>query len=282
MTTIQNRYEIVLLADIVDGNPNGDPDGANAPRTDPETNHGLITDVCTKRKIRNYIAAARQAEDGYGIYVSEGAVLDRFHAAAIERAKASAGEKQEDLARKLMCEQFYDLRTFGAVMAGDHNLGRLTGPVQVQFGRTIDPIYVQEHAITRMAASKEKDAAKGQTIGRKSTIPYGLYRINMFVSPLKAMGEKGTGFSTADLETLFEALQGMYDVDRSSGRTSMSVRKLVAFRHDNILGRAPANLLLDRVAARKVTETPRAFSDYEVTLDEADLPTGVTVQKIVW
>lgn len=280
---IENRIELALLADITDGNPNGDPDMDNMPRTDPETGHGLITDVCTKRKVRNWVQAAKAGKPGMGIYVTEGAVLDRFHKEAVDKAKAAGGEGSDiDRARRLMTDAFYDIRAFGAVLVGEHTLGRVTGPVQMAFGRSFDPVCIQQHPITRMAVNKEADAKKEQAFGRRHTVPYGLYRINLFVSPTRAQGPRGTGFTCDDLDVLIEALINMYDLDRASGRASMNIRALVAFEHDSALGCAPAHKLLERLSAHRLAETPRSFSDYDVRLDEADLPSGVTVKKLFW
>jgi CRISPR-associated protein Csd2 len=282
-TPINNRYEISLLVECIDGNPNGDPDMGNQPRYDGESGQGIITDVCIKRKLRNAVAVIKAEDDGFANYITEGAVLDRFNASAIERAKAAVGDKGfEEQARRLMCEQFFDIRAFGGVLVGDHIIGRVTGPVQVQFGRSIDRIAIQEHAITRMAATKESDAAKGQTMGRKYTIPYGLYRINLFLSPFKAQGVKGTGFSEADLQVLIDALQAMYELDHASARANMAVRAMVVFKHDSALGNAPAHKVLETLTAVKKVDAPRAYADYTVTLDEDALPKGVSATKVVW
>lgn len=279
---IKKRYEFVLLFDVENGNPNGDPDAGNMPRIDAETGHGLVTDVCLKRKIRNYVDVVKNGSEGYDIYVREGSVLNVQHM----KAYSSAGIKQEskklpkngEEARKItsfMCRHFYDIRTFGAVMTTEVNCGQVRGPVQINFARSIDPIVQQEVTITRMAVTSEKDAEKkDREMGRKHIVPYALYRAEGFVSA--SLAEK-SGFTTEDLELLCDALADMFDHDRSAARGKMSTRKLIIFEHETALGNAPAYKLFDLVqVSRKDPVRPaRAYSDYEVAVDTAGVPAGV-------
>lgn len=304
MTAIQNRYEFVFLFDVVNGNPNGDPDAGNLPRLDPETNRGLITDVCLKRKIRNYTVLAHPKEQRYGIYVQEGAILNEQHreayvAARPDDVKAKTDPKlspkdqaEETAVRKFMCDNFFDVRTFGAVMSTSINCGQVRGPVQLNFAQSIDPVLPLEISITRMAATSEKelkDRKEGEpegdqrrdnrTMGRKHIIPYGLYRAHGFVSAHLA---RETGFDETDLENLWTALENMFDHDRSAARGEMNARKLIVFKHDNALGKAPAHKLFDRVKVERVNKSdnapaPRAFADYEVTVLRDAPPAGVEI-----
>lgn len=295
--SIQNRYDFVLLFDVKDGNPNGDPDAGNLPRVDPEDGRGLVTDVALKRKVRNYIsikyAAEQEAGDGAGdvavnrfeIYVREKAVLNRQHkrAYAAFELQPEARKLPKDLqhARRIvgwMCKNFYDIRTFGAVMSTEVNAGQVRGPVQLTFARSIDPIVSAEHSITRVAVTNEADLEKERTMGRKFTVPYGLYRAHGFVSPHLA---GVTGFDERDLELLFEALCGMFDHDRSAARGEMATRALYVFKHDSALGNAPAHTLFERITVKRKegVGVPRRFEDYEVQVRDADLPSGVTLER---
>jgi CRISPR-associated protein Csd2 len=293
---ITRRYDFVLLFDVVNGNPNGDPDAGNSPRVDPETGNGLVSDVCLKRKVRNFVSmvqtdsATGQSLPGYDIYVKERAVLNLQHKRAYDALKLPVGGKSKDKsavidqARRWMCQEFFDIRTFGAVMSTDVNAGQVRGPVQVAFARSIDPIVSLEQAITRMAVTTEKEAEKqeggNRTMGRKELVPYGLYRAHGFVSPQLAAQ---TGFSDDDLSLLLRALESMFEFDRSAARGEMTTRRLVVFEHANPLGNAPAHRLFERLRVRRRDESrpPRSYGDYEVTLDAAELPQGITVQDRV-
>lgn len=290
MTAIANRYDFVLLFDVADGNPNGDPDAGNAPRIDPETGNGLVTDVAIKRKIRNYVGLAKGNTPPHAIYVREGSVLQTQRQPAYEQLslknEGKATKKDAIVkARDFMCQNFYDVRTFGAVMSTDQfNAGQVRGPVQLTFARSVDRILPMDHTITRVAYEKEEKAASttGQTeMGGKATVAYGLYRASGFISPHLAEGDKGTGFSEDDLSLLWDALKGMFDLDRSAARGLMSTRRIIAFRHESKLGNAPAQSLLERVTIKKTTDIPRAFSDYEVKIDETNLPAGVTLVTVL-
>jgi CRISPR-associated protein Csd2 len=293
------RYDFVLLVDVTDGNPNGDPDADNQPRTDPETGHGLITDVCIKRKIRNYVGATRSGQEGYDIYVRPGAVLSRAQEAALKEAGAdltvpeeaapqgkgskakSTPKRAKDAiggAREIMCQRYFDIRAFGAVMAAKENSDRVCGPVQITFGRSIDPVVIQEHTLTRCAVANEKESEKkggmNQTMGHKHTIPYGLYRFHGFVVP--ALADK-TGFGEADLQVLWESLNQMFEIDRSAARGLMATRALIVFEHESPLGCARSHELFDLVKVIRVGEDPaRRYSDY--ALQVGPTPPGVTVR----
>lgn len=289
MEPIKNRYEFVILFDVENGNPNGDPDAGNMPRIDPETGYGLVTDVCLKRKIRNYVETVKEGEAGYRIYVKDGVPLNRSDVEACdyvgvdEKKLKEAKKADKNLDKKLrdfMCSNFYDIRTFGAVMTtfvkGSLNCGQVRGPVQLSFARSIDPIIPQEVTITRVAITTEADAEKkGTEMGRKYIVPYGLYRAEGYISA--NLARKTTGFSEADLELLWQAILNMFELDHSAARGNMAVRELIVFKHDSELGNAPAYKLFDLVqAARKEGVTaPRAYSDYTVSVDEAHLPDGV-------
>ncbi|MCE8021682.1 type I-C CRISPR-associated protein Cas7/Csd2 [Halomonas sp. MCCC 1A11036] len=287
MTAIANRYEFVLLFDVTNGNPNGDPDAGNLPRLDPETNQGLVTDVCLKRKIRNYVALEKEDEAGYAIYMQEKSVLNNQHKKAYDaldiKPEPKKLPKSEAKARELtawMCQNFFDVRTFGAVMTTEVNSGQVRGPVQMAFASSIDPVVPMEVSITRMAVTNEKDLEKERTMGRKHIIPYGLYRVHGYVSAKLA---ERTGFTDADLELLWRALINMFEHDRSAARGEMSARKLIVFKHDNPMGNAPAHLLFDSVKVERVegeADTPaRHYSDYRVTVDVEALPAGVSVEE---
>ncbi len=285
---LENRYDFVYLFDVKDGNPNGDPDAGNLPRFDPETGHGLVTDVCLKRKVRNYVDIKNKGE-GYDIYIKsrEGKVLNDLHLEAREangiqedknskHKKLPKGEDKAKALTKWMCDTYYDIRTFGAVMSTEVNCGVVRGPIQLTFSRSIDPIVYHDHTITRMAATKESDKEKGQTMGRKSTVPYGLYQCYGFISA--HLAEK-TGFSAEDLELFFEALKNMFEHDRSAARGLMTPRGLYVFKHDSKLGRAAAYDLFQKVEIKKaVGDVCRDFSDYKVTAEE-EMPEGVELDK---
>ncbi len=282
MTTISNRYEFVLLYDVENGNPNGDPDAGNMPRIDPETGYGIVTDVCLKRKIRNYAELVKGDSSGYRIYVKEGTPLNQNHVEAYEyvglKTKANATPKQVNEAQKWMCANFFDVRTFGAVMSTGDNCGQVRGPVQINFSRSIDPIVQQEVTITRQTVTKIEDAEKERTMGRKHIVPYGLYRVEGYVSAKLANdATKGTGFSEEDLELLWDALINMFEHDRSAARGKMAARKLVIFKHDSDLGNAPAHKLFELVTVNKKAEAnpPRQFADYDISVGSA--PAGVSI-----
>lgn len=280
------RHDAVLLFDVADGNPNGDPDAGNLPRVDPETMQGLVSDVAVKRKVRDWVDLAKGAEERYKIYVQSDVPLNLMHQRAYTAlGKTSKGAKEDRdtvrAAREWMCDNFFDIRTFGAVMSTGINAGQVRGPVQITFARSIDPIVPLEVSITRIAITTEKDAVgtdekggKTTEMGRKALVPYALYRANVFVSPQQA---RSTGFDGADLGLVWDALQGMWDLDRSASRGMMACRGIAVFSHENPLGNAPAHRLLERVrvARRADVAVPRAFADYTVTVDGDDLPAGV-------
>ena len=283
MEKINNRIDFVYLFDVQDGNPNGDPDAGNLPRVDAETGMGLVTDVCLKRKVRNYVQVSKDLSDGYDIFIKEKAVLNSEIDKAHDDEDVKKAKDKTAAARLFMCKNYYDIRTFGAVMSTGKNAGQVRGPIQFTFARSIDPIATAEHSITRMAVATEKEAEKqngdNRTMGRKATVPYGLYVCHGFISSSLA---KQTGFSEEDLELFFEALKNMFDVDRSAARGLMSAQKLIVFRHDSVLGNAPANKLFDLVKIKKNTEAaPRSFSDYVVSIDKDSVPNGVTVEELI-
>lgn len=284
---VKNRYDFIYLFDCQDGNPNGDPDADNTPRFDPESFQGLVTDVCLKRKIRDFVAMSKCSADGcepgYDIFVMSGYSLESRQRRPYEHLKITAktnDRNQIKSARDWMCQNFFDVRTFGAVMSTtDFNCGQVRGPVQMTFARSLDRIFSTEHGITRVAYTKEdkKQASAGNTeMGRKHTIAYGLYKTHGFINAYLA---PQTGFTEADLAVLWEALGGMWDLDRSAARGLMTPRGLFVFRHDSALGEAPAHELFERVTVthREGVETPRSFADYDVRVDDADLPAGITL-----
>lgn len=291
--SLSKRYDFVLLFDVKDGNPNGDPDAGNLPRLDAETGHGLVTDVCLKRKVRNYVGLTRGEQPPHEIYVKEKAVLNNQHKRAYvgigredmlegDDKKRKGGDAVDD-ARRWMCKNFYDVRTFGAVMSTGINCGQVRGPIQLTFARSVSPIVTLEHSITRMAVATEKEAEAQQgdnrTMGRKFTVPYGLYRAHGFVSAHLA---KQTGFGSDDLELFWEALERMFDHDRSAARGEMTTRGLYVFEHDSELGNAPAHALFDRIKVTGKAQGPaREFSDFSVEIAEAGLPAGVRLLKRV-
>lgn len=296
MEPIKHRYDFALLFDVLNGNPNGDPDAGNSPRIDPETGYGLVTDVCLKRKIRNYICLAKSdpktgvPEPGYDIYVKEKAVLNRQNRRAYEALKLDPESKGKDKAgqvseaRAWMCQTFFDVRMFGAVMAIEVNCGQVRGPIQLAFARSVDPIVALEQSITRMAVATEREAEKqggdNRTMGRKQIVPYALYVAHGFLSPHLAAD---TGFSEADLTLLWHALQNMFETDRSAARGEMASRKLVVFQHESLLGNAPAHALFQRLSVTRGDDSrpARAYSDYRVTLDKGNLPAGISVNEIL-
>ena len=289
---IKNRYDFVILFDVENGNPNGDPDSGNMPRVDPETGYGLVTDVCLKRKIRNYVETAKEDAEGYRIYIKDQVPLQRSDAEALSYLgvdKDLKAAKKDDPTldvkiRDFMCHNFYDIRTFGAVMTtfvkGALNCGQVRGPVQLSFARSVDPILPQEITITRVAITTEAAAQEKDTeMGRKYIVPYGLYRAEGYVSA--NLARKVTGFSKEDLQLLWQAILNMFENDHSAARGKMAVRELIVFKHDSELGNAPAYKLFDAVHvdhAAGVT-VPRKYSDYVVTVDQ-QLPAGVTCERL--
>lgn len=283
MSEIKNRIDFVYIFDVQDGNPNGDPDAGNLPRVDAETGMGLVTDVCLKRKVRNYVQMAKRMNDGYDIFIKEKAVLNTLIDRAHDDAEVKNAKDKTEAARRFMCRNYFDIRTFGAVMSTGKNAGQVRGPIQFTFARSVDPVAVAEHTITRMAVATEKESEKqsgdNRTMGRKSTVPYGLYVCHGFISVNLAAQ---TGFSREDLELFWDALRNMFDIDRSAARGLMSAQKLIVFRHDSALGNAPANKLFDLVKVEKNCDgAPRSFSDYTVTIDKEHIPSNVAVEELI-
>lgn len=299
---IKNRYEFVILFDVENGNPNGDPDAGNMPRIDPESGLGLVTDVCLKRKIRNYIETVKEDEKGYKIYIREDVPLNRSDKEACQALGVDEADdkKQTEALKKLkkndpdadrklrdyMCREFYDVRTFGAVMTtfvkASLNCGQVRGPVQIGFARSIDPIISQEVTITRVAITTEKDAENKSTeMGRKNIVPYGLYRAEGYISA--NLARKVTGFSEEDLELLWDALINMFEHDHSAARGKMAVRELIVFKHSKELGDCPAYKLFDAVEVRKNEgkEYPRCYQDYMVELHKDKIPESVEVMRMI-
>ena len=290
--TIKNRYDFVILFDVENGNPNGDPDVGNMPRVDPETSYGLVTDVCLKRKIRNYVETLKEDAEGYRIYIKDGVPLNRSDKAAmaalgIDDDLKAAKKSDPDIDRRLrdyLCKNYFDIRTFGAVMTtfvkGALNCGQVRGPVQIGFARSVDPIVPQEVTITRVAITTEADAEnKATEMGRKHIVPYALYRAEGFVSA--NLARKTTGFSEDDLKLLWQAILNMFENDRSAARGKMAVRELIVFKHDSELGNAPSYKLFDAVTVSKNdgVDVPRCYRDYTVTVDE-HIPEGVTCERL--
>ncbi len=289
---IQNRYEFVYLFDVENGNPNGDPDAGNMPRIDPETSYGLVTDVCLKRKIRNFVEIVKENQSPYEIYIREKAILNQTH----ERAHQAVGAKDQsdnkkrkgsgadvEKARGWMCTNFFDVRTFGAVMSTGVNCGQVRGPVQLNFARSIESIVPMEISITRMAVTTEKEAEQqsgdNRTMGRKHIVPYALYRAEGYISAHLAAQ---TGFSEEDLDLLWDSLINMFDHDHSAARGKMNAQKLIVFKHDSKLGNAPAHRLFELVKVNRESsesKPARAFSDYLVTIDHSNVPDGVTLDE---
>ena len=284
MSELKNRIDFVYIFDVQDGNPNGDPDAGNLPRVDAETGMGLVTDVCLKRKVRNYVQVAKECAAGYDIFIKEKAVLNTLINAAHEEDSIKNASDKTSAARDVMCKKYFDIRTFGAVMSTGKNAGQVRGPIQFTFARSVDPIATMEHSITRMAVATEKEAEKqagdNRTMGRKATVPYGLYVCHGFISANLA---QQTGFSEEDLALFWDALKNMFDIDRSAARGLMSAQKLIVFKHESVLGNAPANKLFDLVKIEKVCDgAPRKFEDYKVYEIEKDkLPAGVTVEELI-
>jgi CRISPR-associated protein Csd2 len=296
MSVVNNRYDFVLLFDVKDGNPNGDPDAGNLPRVDPETGHGLVTDVCLKRKVRNYVQLAKGTEKGYDIFVKEKAILNKYISegyAALgidlnepptdkkdgdkRKTKGEAQGSEIDKGRQHMCETYYDVRTFGAVMSTGANAGQVRGPVQLTFARSVGQVVPLEHSITRVAKTTEERAETGGSeMGRKFTVPYGLYCCHGFISaPLAAQ----TGFSEDDLTLFWKSLLEMFEHDRSAARGQMATRKLIVFRHDSTMGNAPSHILFDKVKAEAKNNPARDFNDYTIIVPaQSDIPKGVTLE----
>lgn len=296
MTAVTNRYDFVLFFDVENGNPNGDPDAGNLPRMDPETSQGLVTDVSLKRKLRNYVAEAKGDTHGHAIYMQDGAVLNRQHALAYDAAGLKSESKKKpkkvedaEAITAWMCTNFWDIRTFGAVMTTEVNAGQVRGPVQLTFARSVEPIMPLEVSITRSSVTNEKDVEKERTMGRKHLVPYGLYRAHGFINANLA---GRTGFSEDDLTLLWAGFRDMFEHDRSAARGMMAARRLIAFRHDTALGNAQAHKLFGRVTVQRShqgTVVPigddrthnwpvaRAFTDYAIRVDETDLPDGITI-----
>lgn len=284
---IKNRYDFVVLFDVVNGNPNGDPDNGNAPRIDMDTGHGIVTDVCMKRKIRNYVEIVKQGEPGYRIYIQEGIplnVLDKeaYKAVGAEGDKIDKSSDTDLKIRDFMCENFFDIRTFGAVMTtfvkDKLNCGQVRGPVQFGFARSVDPIQEQSVTITRVAITTEADAKNKTTeMGRKEIVPYGLYRAEGYISA--TLADRVTGFSEEDLELLWDAIINMFEHDRAAARGNMAVRALIVFKHKDVLGNAPAHKLFDALKIKRIDPDTQArdFSDYEVVLETGKIPDGVEV-----
>lgn len=278
---INQRHDFVLLFDVKDGNPNGDPDAGNIPRMDLLSGHGLVTDVCLKRKVRNYVGLVKNDEPPFEIYVKDRCVLNHQHARAYEALGKTIEPKKEGVgAKEWMCQNFYDIRTFGAMMSTEVNAGHVRGPVQFNFARSIDPILHAEHTITRMAVANERDMEKGQTMGRKHTIPYAMYQMQGFIS---APFAQKTGFNQADLDLLWQALMNLFEHDRASARGLMSVCGLYVFQHESALGNAQAYELFERIQIQKRDDVdfPLSFRDYDIQINNSNLPTGVHLQQLV-
>lgn len=285
MEPIKNRYEFTVIFDVENGNPNGDPDAGNMPRIDPETSAGLVTDVCLKRKIRNFVEIFKEDEPYYNILVKPDKALNTKFTEAYEAIGEKTGQKGKNpeavrAARDYICQNYFDVRTFGAVMStGNDPCGIVRGPVQISFAKSVDPIFTQDITITRQARTTEDKRDTGETeMGRKSIVPYGLYRADGYVSAMLA--QKITKFSEEDLELLWKAIINMFEHDRSDARGKMCVRKLYVFKHDSVLGNAPANVLFDKIVIGKKdgVEVPRSFNDYEITVDK-NMPEGVELQE---
>lgn len=285
MAAITNRYDFVFYFDVENGNPNGDPDAGNMPRIDPETGIGIVSDVCIKRKVRNYVDLTREGSTGYRIYVQDKAVLndrnkEAYEATGLKSVSKKLPKAVEDQVRVTgwMCDNFFDIRTFGAVMTTEINCGQVRGPIQLCFSQSVEPVMASEMSITRMAVTNAKDIDKERTMGRKEYVPYGLYRLEGFVSA--PLAEK-TGFSEEDLSLFWEALMNMFEHDRSAARGLMTSRQLIVFKHGSRLGNASAHSLFDLVKAERVTDPTlpaRHFSDYEISIDMEAVPEGVTVE----
>ena len=285
MSELKNRIDFVYIFDVQDGNPNGDPDAGNLPRVDAETGMGLVTDVCLKRKVRNYVQVAKGGASNYDIFIREKAVLNTLIDAVHDEdvVKQASDKDKTSTARDVMCKKYYDIRTFGAVMSTGKNAGQVRGPIQLTFARSVDSVAAMEHSITRMAVATEKEAEKqkgdNRTMGRKATVPYGLYVCYGFISANLA---QQIGFTEVDLALFWDALKNLFVIDRSASRGLMSAQKLVVFKHNSVLGNAPANKLFDLVKVKKVCDgAPRKFEDYKVVIDEDKLPVGVTIEELI-
>ena len=295
MENLKNRIDFVYIFDVQNGNPNGDPDAANAPRVDAEDMHGIVTDVCLKRKVRNYVQTIvaeddkNEFQEGYDIFVKDKAVLDALVEMIYDYGSVKIIEdkdKKKEEAKNLLCKNYFDIRTFGQVIATSGKQDQVRGPIQLTFARSVDEITPRPLSITRCAVTKEEKNTetddvrqKERTMGRKNIVPYGLYVCYGFISANLA---KQTGFSEEDLELFWDALKNMFDVDRSAARGLMSAQKLIVFKHDSVLGNAPANKLFDLVKVEKVCDgAPRSFSDYTVTIDKAGLPANITVEELI-
>lgn len=283
---IKNRYDFILLFDVIDGNPNGDPDAGNLPRVDAETGMGLVTDVCLKRKVRNYTQIVKDGQKPYDIFIKEKAILNKLIDEAHDQEEVKDKEKGDktEAARKWMCKNYYDIRTFGAVLSTGKNAGQVRGPVQFTFGRSVEPVVALEHSITRMAVATETEAEKqsgdNRTMGRKFTVPYGLYSSHGFISAHLAAQ---TGFNEDDLGLFWDALKNMFDHDHSAARGMMNTRKLIVFKHNTALGNAPAHQLFDVVKVEKTNQDKpsRSFDDYKITIDRSKIPAEVELIEMV-
>ena len=283
MSELKNRIDFVYIFDVQYGNPNGDPDAGNLPRVDAETGMGLVTDVCLKRKVRNYVQTAKGQTDGYDIFIKEKAVLNNLIKIAYDDTEVRTANDTTEAARQFMCKKYFDIRTFGAVMATGKNAGQVRGAIQLTFARSVDSIATAEHSITRMAVTTDEESKKqsggNRTMGRKATVPYGLYVCHGFISANLA---QQTGFSEEDLQLFWDALKNMFDFDRSAARGLMSAQKLIVFKHDSPLGNAPANKLFDLVKVEKVCDgAPRSFHDYVVSVDYENVPAMVKVEELI-
>lgn len=289
---IKNRFDFIYIFDVKDGNPNGDPGADNMPRIDDETGEGLVTDVCLKRKVRNYVLVKKELAEGFDIYIKERAILDSIINKYIyedENVKKAKKEDKRGVAQKLLCTKYFDIRSFGAAITTSGKQDQVRGPIQFTFARSVSPIQAKPNMITRMAATKEakndndeqkdNEKQKERTIGNKYIVPYGLYVCHGFISANLA---KQTGFSEEDLELFWDALKNMFDVDRSAARGLMSAQKLIVFKHDSVLGNAPANKLFDLVKIEKKCDgAPRKFDDYKVSIDKDNCPSGVCIEELI-
>ena len=277
---IKNRYEFVLLFDVENGNPNGDPDMGNMPRVDPQTGYGVVTDVCLKRKVRDYVDLVKTGTPGYDIYVRSGSILNLQNKKAydfVQPKDSKKTTKDEDVRlTQFMCDNFFDIRAFGAVMTTEVNCGQVRGPVQINFARSMDPIFQQEVTVTRCAVTNEKDAEKGQTMGKKQIVPYGLYRAEGYISA--NLAKRVTHFNENDLALLWDSLVNMFEHDHSAARGKLSARKLIVFKHNSELGCCQSHILFDKVKVERLSKEmpPRSFGDYKVTVFK-DVPTGVEI-----
>jgi CRISPR-associated protein Csd2 len=284
MSELKNRFDFIYVFDVKDGNPNGDPDAGNLPRLDSETGMGLVTDVCIKRKVRNYVQIKKGLSNGFDIFIKEKAVLNTEIEKAHDDDEVKKATNKNEAARQFMCKNYYDIRTFGAVMSTGKNAGQVRGPIQLTFARSIDPIVISEHSITRVAVATEAEAKKqsgeNHTMGRKATVPYGLYMCHGFISPYLA---QQTGFNEEDLSLFWEALKNMFDYDRSASHGLMAAQKLIIFKHESALGNAPANKLFNLIDIRKKDgiSVPRSFSDYVVEINKNEIPNNIELLEML-